>query len=87
MSVYYSLFQMEGKSGGMVRLTRPNNLLFLIILLGVMEKWVAEPILAKYQLAPQLSWWHPDSCRGVDSGGRVCDKRLFRCEDRRYQQT
>ncbi len=57
MSVYYSLFQMEGKSGGMVRLTRPNNLLFLIILLGVMEKWVAEPILAKYQLAPQLSWW------------------------------
>ena len=48
---------MEGKSGGMVRLTRPNNLLFLIILLGVMEKWVAEPILAQYQLGPQLSWW------------------------------
>lgn len=57
MSVYYSLFQMEGKSGGMVRLTRPNNLLFLIILVGVMEKWVAEPILAKYQLGPQLLWW------------------------------
>lgn len=57
MSVYYSMFQMEGKSGGMVRLTRPNNLLFLIILMGVMEKWVAEPILAKYQLAPQLCWW------------------------------
>ena len=57
MSVYYSKFQMEGKSGGMVRLTRPNNLLFLIILLGVMEKWVAEPILAQYQLMPQLSWW------------------------------
>jgi len=57
MSVYYSKFQMEGKSGGMVRLTRPNYLLFLIILLGVMEKWVAEPILAKYQLMPQLTWW------------------------------
>lgn len=57
MSVYYSKFQLEGKSGGMVRLTRPNNLLFLVILLGVMEKWVAEPILAKYQLMPQLSWW------------------------------
>ena len=57
MSVYYSKFQMEGKSGGMVRLMRPNNLLFLIILLGVMEKWVAEPILAQYQLGPQLCWW------------------------------
>lgn len=57
MSVFYSKFQMEGKSGGLVRLMRPNNLLFLIIALGVMEKWVAEPILAQYQLMPQLSWW------------------------------
>ena len=57
MSVYYSKFQMEGKSGGLIRLMRPNNLLFLIILLGVMEKWVADPILAQYQLVPQLSWW------------------------------
>ena len=57
MSVYYSKFQMEGKSGGLVRLVRPNNLLFLIILLGVMEKWVVQPILAQYQLGPQLSWW------------------------------
>ena len=57
MSVFYSKMQMEGKSGGLVRLTRPNNLLFLIILLGVMEKWVAEPILAQYQLGPQLVWW------------------------------
>lgn len=57
MSVFYSAFEMEGKTGGLVRLVRPNNLLFLIILLGVMEKWVAEPILAQYQLAPQLTWW------------------------------
>ena len=57
MSVYYSKFQMEGKSGGLIRLMRPNTLLFLIILLGMMEKWVAEPILAQYQLTPQLTWW------------------------------
>lgn len=57
MSVFYSNMQMEGKSGGIVRLTRPNSLLFLIIALGVTEKWVVEPILAQYQLAPQLSWW------------------------------
>lgn len=57
MSVFYSAFQIEGKSGGLIHLVRPNNLLFLVILLGVMEKWVAEPILRQYQLPPQLSWW------------------------------
>ena len=57
MSVFYNAFQIEGKPGGLIRLVRPNNLLFLVILLGVMEKWVAEPILAQYQLPPQLSWW------------------------------
>lgn len=41
----------------MFRLMRPNNLLFLIILMGVMEKWVVEPVFARYQLAPQLTWW------------------------------
>ena len=57
MSVFYESNLLEGRTRGLLRLTRPNNLLFLIILLGVMEKWVAEPILAQYQLAPVLTWW------------------------------
>lgn len=53
----YDNLQMDGKAGGMIRLLRPNNLLFLIILLGMMEKYVAEPILRRYQLEPALNGW------------------------------
>lgn len=39
------------------RLIRLDNLLFLVILTGVMEKWVIAPLMAQYQLPEPLSWW------------------------------
>lgn len=57
MSIIYSNLKLEGKGGGIIKLLRPNDLLFLIILLGVMEKWVVEPVLLRYQAPVQLSWW------------------------------
>lgn len=40
-----------------LRLLRFDNLLFLVILIGVMEKWVIKPIMAHYQLPEPLLWW------------------------------
>lgn len=39
------------------RLIRLDNLLFLVILLGVMYHWVAVPILAHYLMPAPLTWW------------------------------
>lgn len=40
-----------------LKLLRFDNLLFLIILVGVMEKWVLRPVMAHYQLPEPLMWW------------------------------
>ena len=40
------------------RLIRFDNLLFLIILIGVMEKWVVAPIMNHFLLPEPLLWWH-----------------------------
>jgi len=40
-----------------IRLLRLDNLLFLVILMGAMEKWVLAPIMAQYQLPEPLLWW------------------------------
>lgn len=48
---------LDGKWGGMVKLTRPFNWLFLIILLGLMERYVAEPVLGTMVAQPRLSWY------------------------------
>lgn len=41
----------------LLRLLRFDDLLFLAIFVGVMEKWVLRPVLAHYQLAEPLLWW------------------------------
>lgn len=40
-----------------LKLIRVNNLLFLAILLGVMEKYVVRSIMLHYQLTEPLTWW------------------------------
>ena len=40
------------------RLIRFDNLLFLIILIGVMEKWVVAPVMNHFLLPEPLLWWH-----------------------------
>lgn len=40
-----------------IRLTRPGNLVFVVVLLWVMEKWVATPILRYAHMPEQLPWW------------------------------
>lgn len=57
MSIIYSNLKLEGKAGSIVKMLRVNDLLFLVILLGVMEKWVAEPLLLHYQAPVQLNTW------------------------------
>lgn len=40
-----------------LQLLRLNNLIFIAIILGVMEKWVVHPIMLHYQLTEPLTWW------------------------------
>lgn len=40
-----------------IRLLRVGNLAFLAILLYVMEKWVAVPLLLSEKLSEQMPWW------------------------------
>jgi len=40
-----------------LRLIRLDNLLFIAIILGVMEYWVARPVMLHYQLQQPLTWW------------------------------
>lgn len=40
-----------------LRLLRVNNLLFIAIILGVMEKFVVQPIMTHYHLPEPLTWW------------------------------
>lgn len=39
------------------RFIRLDNLLFLVILMGAMEKWVLAPIMGQYMLPEPLLWW------------------------------
>lgn len=41
----------------LLRLIRWQNLLFLAILMFVMERWVAVPVLGTYGFPEQLTWW------------------------------
>lgn len=40
-----------------IRLIRPVNLLFLVILIGLMEKYVVRGVLLHYQLTEPITWW------------------------------
>lgn len=40
-----------------LRLVRPGNLAFMAILIWVMEKWVATPLLHYAHMSEQLPWW------------------------------
>lgn len=41
----------------MLRLVRPLNLLFMVVIMGMMEKYVAEPVLREYISQPRLTWY------------------------------
>ena len=59
------------------RLIRFDNLLFLIILIGVMEKWVVAPVMNHFLLPEPLLWWHLllliVAIVGIAAGGYVID--------------
>ena len=40
-----------------LRLVRVNNLLFILILLGVMQHWVVTPVLRHTLVTEHLPWW------------------------------
>ena len=45
------------KINDILRLIRCTNLIFITILLWVMEKWVAVPLLEAQYYDEQLPWW------------------------------
>lgn len=40
-----------------LRIIRPVNLLFLVVLLGLMEKYVVHGVMSRYQLTEPIAWW------------------------------